>query len=85
VQKPSKMNEPILKDPNIHGTVQQLWFQTVTVSEWQAEVTKERILKQLFKDYPTSKITETIDEFYNSAYYKENKRWKHGLITVSLD
>jgi hypothetical protein len=32
VQKPSKTNEPIFKDPNFQGTGQQLWFQTVTVS-----------------------------------------------------
>jgi hypothetical protein len=42
-------------------------------------------LKLLFNDYPTSKITETIDEFYSSLYGQENKRWKHGLITANLD
>lgn len=39
----------------------------------------------LYNDYPTSKIVETVDEFFNSKYGKENKKWKHGLITLSLD
>lgn len=39
----------------------------------------------LYNEYPTSKIVETVDEFFNSMYGRENKKWKHGLITLSLD
>lgn len=35
-------------------------------------------------DYPTSKITETIDQFYNSTYGQENALKKHGLIVLGL-
>ena len=85
VQKPLKTNELIIKDPKASHNDQPLWFQEVTVVEWQTELTKERILKKLYNDYPTSKILETVDEFYNSMYGRENKRWKHGLIVRDLD
>lgn len=48
-------------------------------------MTKQRIVKQFYDYYPTSKIIETVDDFTNSIYGRENKRGRHGLITLSLD
>lgn len=84
VQKPSKTNEPPIR-ALVTEEIQPNWFQEVTIAQWRTEMTKERIVAQFYDYFHTSRITESVDEFKNSLYGAEHKRWKHGLITLSLD
>jgi hypothetical protein len=47
---------------------QNLWFSHMTSIEFNRELSKERIEKELHEYYPTSKITDAINTLVNSAY-----------------
>lgn len=47
---------------------QNLWFSHMNSIEFNRELSKERIEKELHEFYPTSKIADAINTLVNSAY-----------------
>ena len=70
---------------NNSGQKQNLWFSHMTSVEFNRELSKERIERELHEYYPTSKITDAINTLVNSSYGASEKLRKHGLISCTID
>jgi hypothetical protein len=67
------------------GQKQNLWFTHMTSIEFNRELSKERIERELHEYYPTSKITDAINTLVNSSYGGSEKLRKHGLISGTIE
>lgn len=70
---------------NNSGQKQNLWFTHMTSIEFNRELSKERIERELHEYYPTSKITDAINTLVNSSYGGSEKLRKHGLISCTIE
>lgn len=70
---------------NNSGQKQNLWFAHMTSIEFNRELSKERIERELHEYYPTSKITDAINTLVNSSYGGSEKLKKHGLISGTIE
>ena len=80
-----KTEEELKQEMSLRHNGQDLWFSNMTSVEFNRELSKERIERELHEFYPTSKITDAINTLVNSSYGASEKLRKHGLISCTVE
>lgn len=68
---------------DLNGNAQPKVFTVVKESEWDMELTRERLIAELSENNLTSSVTAAIDSFVNSPFFTKNRLVKHGMIPLT--